>query len=122
MTGLELNVIDGLNGSERSVSSLSGGESFIASLALALGLSEEVQSTAGGVKLESMFIDEGFGTLDDNTLRTAMETLSRLSDSRRLIGVISHVDEMKNEIDRKILVEKDINNGGSRVKVIRGLK
>lgn len=121
-TGLELNVIDGLNGSERSVSSLSGGESFIASLALALGLSEEVQSTAGGVKLESMFIDEGFGTLDDNTLRTAMETLSKLSDSRRLIGVISHIDEMKNEIDRKILVEKDINNGGSRVKVIRGLK
>ena len=117
-TGLELNVIDSSNNSERPVSSLSGGESFIASLALALGLSEEVQSTAGGVKLESMFIDEGFGTLDDNTLRTAMTALDRLSDSNRLIGIISHVDEMKNEIDRKILVEKDLQNGGSRAKIV----
>ncbi len=117
-TGLELNVIDSANNSERPVSSLSGGESFIASLALALGLSEEVQSTAGGVKLESMFIDEGFGTLDDNTLRTAMTALDRLSDSNRLIGIISHVDEMKNEIDRKIFVEKDLKNGGSRAKII----
>ena len=118
VTGLELNVIDSANGSERPVSSLSGGESFIASLALALGLSEEVQSTSGGVKLESMFIDEGFGTLDDNTLRTAMTALGRLSDSNRLIGIISHVDEMKNEIDRKIFVEKDTKNGGSRVNII----
>lgn len=116
--GLELNVIDSANNSERPVSSLSGGESFIASLALALGLSEEVQSTAGGVKLESMFIDEGFGTLDDNTLRTAMTALGRLSDSNRLIGIISHVDEMKNEIDRKIFVEKDLKSGGSRAKII----
>lgn len=116
--GLELSVIDSANNSERPVSSLSGGESFIASLALALGLSEEVQSTAGGVKLESMFIDEGFGTLDDNTLRTAMTALGGLSDSNRLIGMISHVDEMKNEIDRKILVEKDLKNGGSRARII----
>lgn len=116
--GLELNVIDSANNSERPVSSLSGGESFIASLALALGLSEEVQSTAGGVKLESMFIDEGFGSLDDNTLRTAMTALGRLSDSNRLIGMISHVDEMKNEIDRKILVEKDLKNGGSRARIV----
>ncbi len=116
--GLELNVIDSANNSERPVSSLSGGESFIASLALALGLSEEVQSTAGGVKLESMFIDEGFGTLDDNTLRTAMTALDRLSDSNRLIGIISHVDEMKNEIDRKIFVEKDLKSGGSRAKIV----
>lgn len=116
--GLELNVIDGANNSERSVSSLSGGESFIASLALALGLSEEVQSTAGGVKLESMFIDEGFGTLDDNTLRTAMTALGRLSDGNRLIGIISHVDEIKNKIDRKISVEKDLKNGGSRVGIV----
>lgn len=116
--GLELNVIDSTNNSERPVSSLSGGESFIASLALALGLSEEVQSTAGGVKLESMFIDEGFGTLDDNTLRTAMTALGRLSDSNRLIGIISHVDEMKNEIDRKIFVEKDLKSGGSRARIV----
>lgn len=116
--GLELSVIDSANNSERPVSSLSGGESFIASLALALGLSEEVQSTAGGVKLESMFIDEGFGSLDDNTLRTAMTALDRLSDSNRLIGMISHVDEMKNEIDRKILVEKDLKNGGSRARIV----
>lgn len=118
ITGLELNVIDNTNNSERPVSSLSGGESFIASLALALGLSEEVQSTAGGVKLESMFIDEGFGTLDDNTLRSAMNALGKLSDGRRLIGIISHVEEMKNEIDRKILVEKDLQNGGSKARVI----
>ncbi len=118
VTGLELNIIDNTNGSERPVSSLSGGESFIASLALALGLSEEVQSTAGGVKLESMFIDEGFGTLDDNTLRSAMNALGKLSDEKRLIGIISHVEEMKNEIDRKILVEKDLQNGGSKARVI----
>lgn len=116
--GLELSVIDSANNSERPVSSLSGGESFIASLALALGLSEEVQSTAGGVKLESMFIDEGFGTLDDNSLRTAMTALGRLSDSNRLIGMISHVNEMKNEIDRKIIVEKDLRNGGSRARIV----
>lgn len=116
-TGLELNVIDNANGSERPVSSLSGGESFIASLALALGLSEEVQSTSGGVKLESMFIDEGFGTLDDKTLRSAMTALGGLSDSNRLIGIISHVDEMKNEIDKKIIVQKDLKRRGSKVTI-----
>lgn len=120
-TGLELNVIDNTNISERPVSSLSGGESFIASLALALGLSDEVQSSAGGVKLESMFIDEGFGTLDDRTLHAAMTALEGLSDSNRLIGMISHVSEMKNEIDRKIIVEKNHENGGSKI-VISGCK
>lgn len=112
-TGLELNVIDSVNASERPVSSLSGGESFIASLALALGLSDEVRSTSGGVKLESMFIDEGFGTLDSNTLHSAMNALEGLSDNCRLIGIISHVDEMKNAVDRKIAVRKDVKNGGS---------
>lgn len=117
-TGLELNVIDNANNSERPVSSLSGGESFIASLSLALGLSEEVQSAAGGVKLESMFLDEGFGTLDDNTLRTAMTALGELSNENRIIGIISHVEEMKNEIDRKIIVGKDPQNGGSSARVL----
>ncbi|MCM1165773.1 MAG: SMC family ATPase [Lachnospiraceae bacterium] len=116
-TGLELNVIDNINMSERPVSSLSGGESFIASLALALGLSDEVRSTAGGIRLESMFIDEGFGSLDDKTLRQAMAALEGLSDGERLIGVISHVAEMKNEIDRKIIVSRDGAGGSSRIAI-----
>lgn len=117
-SGLDLNVIDNANSSERPVSSLSGGESFIASLALALGLSEEAQCAAGGIKLESMFIDEGFGTLDAKTLAAAMGALRKISTENRLIGVISHVDEMKSEIDKKIVVEKDIKNGGSKAMVI----
>ena len=114
-SGLELNVIDNANCTERPVSSLSGGESFIASLALALGLSEETQRSSGGVKLESMFIDEGFGTLDEKSLAAAMGALAELSGSGRIIGVISHVDEMKAEIDRKLIVEKD-ERGGSMVR------
>lgn len=112
-TGLELDVIDHYNGSERSAKSLSGGESFIASLSLALGLSEEVQASAGGIKLETMFVDEGFGSLDDDTLQQAMRALISLSDDNRLIGIISHVNELKNEIDKKIIVTKE-KSGGSR--------
>ena len=111
-SGLELDVIDHYNGSERSVKSLSGGESFIASLSLALGLSEEIQASAGGIRLDSMFIDEGFGTLDDDTLKQAMRALGSLSESNRLIGVISHVAELRREIDRQITVKKE-KTGGS---------
>lgn len=117
-SGLELNVIDNANGTERPVSSLSGGESFIASLALALGLSEEAQCSSGGVKLESMFIDEGFGTLDEKVLAVAMSALTELSGGGRIISVISHIEEMKSEIDRKLIVEKDALNGGSKVRAI----
>ena len=117
--GLDLNVIDHHNGSERSVKSLSGGESFMASLSLALGLSDEIQATAGGIKLATMFIDEGFGTLDAETLKQAMDALSALADPEggKLVGIISHVDELKNRIDKQIIVKKD-RDGVSTAKVI----
>lgn len=105
--GLELDVIDHYNGSLRSASSLSGGESFIASLSLALGLSDEIQNTAGGIQIESMFVDEGFGTLDDDILNQAMKALNSLSSNNRLIGIISHVNELQRDIDRQIIVTKD---------------
>lgn len=115
-SGLELNVIDHYNGSERKVESLSGGEQFKASLSLALGLSDEIQSSAGGIRLDTMFVDEGFGSLDDESLRLAMNTLASLTEGNRLIGIISHVPALK-EIDRQILVKKD-RFGGSRIETI----
>lgn len=117
--GLDLNVIDHHNGSERSVKSLSGGESFMASLSLALGLSDEIQATAGGIKLSTMFIDEGFGTLDAETLKQAMDALSALADPEggKLVGIISHVDELKNRIDKQIVVKKD-HSGISTARVV----
>lgn len=115
-SGLELNVIDHYNGSERSVKSLSGGESFKASLALALGLSDEIQSSAGGVKLDSMFVDEGFGSLDPESIDQAVNALNRLTDGKRLVGIISHVDGLKSRIDRQIVVTKD-KTGGSTARI-----
>jgi len=105
-SGLELDVIDHYNGSQRSVRTLSGGETFKASLSLAMGLSDEIQSSAGGIQLDSMFVDEGFGSLDEESLRTAINTLARLSEQNRLIGIISHVGELKERIDKKITVTK----------------
>ncbi len=113
-SGLELDVIDHYNGSERSVKSLSGGESFKASLSLALGLSDEIQASAGGIKLDTMFLDEGFGSLDEESLNQAMNALSGLAEGNRLVGIISHVSELKTRIDRKIVVSKDVS-GGSKV-------
>lgn len=110
-TGLELDVIDHYNGSERSVRSLSGGESFIASLCLALGLAEEVQASAGGIRLDAMFVDEGFGSLDEETLRQAMNALTALADGSRLVGIISHVAELRERIDRQIVVKKTPDRG-----------
>ena len=115
--GLELNVIDHYNGSERSVKTLSGGESFLASLALALGLSDEIRSSAGGVQLESMFVDEGFGSLDEETLALAMRALTTLAESHRLVGIISHVDQLKQQMGKQILVTKD-GAGGSRAQIL----
>ena len=117
MSGLELDVLDHYNGTKRDVKSLSGGESFIASLALALGLSDEIQSSSGGIKLDSMFIDEGFGSLDGNTLELAMRALHELSDGDRLIGIISHVSELRGEIDKQIVVTKN-KVGGSEIEII----
>ena len=116
-SGLDLDVIDHYNGSHRSVKSLSGGESFMASLALALGLSDEIQSSAGGIKLDAMFVDEGFGSLDDDTLAAAMKALASLSESDRLVGIISHVGELKRRIDKQIVVTKD-KLGGSKAEIV----
>ncbi len=114
-SGLELNIVDHCNGSERSVSTLSGGEAFIASLALALGLSDEVQMSAG-IHLDTLFVDEGFGSLDADALNKAYATLARLTEGNRLVGIISHVAELKERIDMQIVVSKD-KNGRSHAKV-----
>lgn len=106
--GLDLDVLDRNTGQWRDVSTLSGGESFLASLALALGMSDVVQARSGGVRLDSMFIDEGFGSLDEASLHQALFLLARLADGKRLIGVISHMPELKEAIDRKILVRKTV--------------
>jgi len=115
-SGLELDVLDHYNGSVRSVKTLSGGESFKASLSLALGMSEEIQSSAGGIKLDTMFVDEGFGTLSEQSLEQAVYALVSLSEGNRLVGIISHVAELKERIDKQIIVKKDIT-GGSRIEV-----
>lgn len=115
-SGLELNVVDHYNGSERSVKTLSGGESFKASLSLALGLSDEIQSSAGGIRLDTMFVDEGFGSLDEESLKQAIEALAVLTEGNRLVGIISHVSELKERIDRQIVVTKE-RAGGSRVEI-----
>ena len=105
-TGLDLNVLDHYNGTERDVRSLSGGEQFKASLSLALGLSDEIQESAGGIQLDTMFVDEGFGSLDETSLQQALKALNQLTEGNRLIGIISHVAELK-KIDRQIIVTKD---------------
>lgn len=115
-TGLELDVIDHYNGTERSVKTLSGGESFQASLALALGLSDEIQMSTG-IRLDTLFVDEGFGSLDPESLNQAYNTLAGLTEGNRLVGIISHVAELKERIDRQILVTKE-KSGGSRAAVI----
>ena len=115
--GLELDIYDFWGGAQRSVRSLSGGESFMASLALALALSEEIQSNAGGVYIDSMFVDEGFGSLDEKSLQQAVKALSDLSDGERLVGIISHVSELKNRIEHQISVTKD-HSGNSCIKIM----
>ena len=116
-SGLDLDVIDHYNGSHRSVKTLSGGESFKASLALALGLADEIQSSAGGIKLDTMFVDEGFGSLDEESLAAAMKALSSLAESDRLVGIISHVGELKKKIDKQIIITKD-KAGGSKAEIV----
>lgn len=115
-SGLELNVIDHYNGTERNVRTLSGGESFMASLSLALGLADEIQCSAGGVQLDAMFVDEGFGSLDEETLNQAMKALYGLGEGGRVVGIISHVPELKERIERKILVKKT-GSSGSRIEL-----
>lgn len=111
-TGLGIAVKDHHSGKTRDVSSLSGGESFLASLALALGLSDETQSSSGGVRIDTMFIDEGFGSLSSDVLELALKTLERLAQKGTLIGLISHVDIMKDRY-RRIDVEKTLDKGST---------
>lgn len=111
--GLALDVIDHFNASTRSVSTLSGGESFMASLCLALGLSDEIQSSNGGIKLDTMFVDEGFGSLDGEALDRALSALTSLSQGNRLVGIISHVDALCDRIDNKIVITKDRTTGSN---------
>ena len=112
-SGLDMEVVDYANGSARDVRTLSGGESFKASLALALGLSDEIQAGAGGVRLDTLFVDEGFGSLDARSLEQAVSMLTSLTQGDRLVGVISHVEELRRRIDRRILVTKERNGGSS---------
>lgn len=114
-TGLELDIIDHINTSERSVNTLSGGEAFLASLALALGLSDEVQMSTG-IRLDTLFVDEGFGSLDSEALSKAYNTLAGLTEGNRLVGIISHVSELKERIDKQIVVTKN-KSGSSKAEI-----
>ena len=116
-SGLDLDVVDHYNGTVRSVKTLSGGESFKASLSLALGLSDEVQSSVGGVQIDTMFVDEGFGSLDEESLQQAVRALAELTKGDRLVGIISHVSELKEKIDKQIVITKD-PVGGSRAEIV----
>ncbi|MBQ5433782.1 MAG: SMC family ATPase [Treponema sp.] len=114
--GLELEVRDHWGGSCRDAKTLSGGEQFLASLSLALGLSDAIQSWAGGIHLDSMFIDEGFGSLSSDVLKTAVDTLTSVSSGNKLVGIISHVEELRQRIDRQVVVSKT-KSGGSSVSI-----
>ena len=115
-SGLELDIVDHINATERSVNTLSGGEAFLASLALALGLSDEVQMSTG-IRLDTLFVDEGFGSLDSEALRKAYSTLAGLTEGSRLVGIISHVSELKERIDKQIVVAKR-REGGSEARIV----
>ena len=103
--GLDVDIYDDNSGQTRRVQTLSGGESFIAALALALSLADVIQNRAGGIPIEALFIDEGFGSLDEESLEMALEALSMIETEGRLIGIISHVQELKERISRKLLVK-----------------
>ncbi|MCG9746968.1 SMC family ATPase [Shewanella sp. Isolate8] len=115
-SGLELEVEDAYTAKVRSVATLSGGESFMAALSMALGLSDVVQAYAGGIKLDTLFIDEGFGSLDQDSLELAIRTLMDLQSAGRMVGVISHVTEMKEQITSRIDIHKSAE--GSEIKLV----
>lgn len=115
-SGLDLDIVDHINATERSVNTLSGGEAFLASLALALGPSDEVQMSTG-IHLDTLFVDEGFGSLDSSALSKAYQTLAGLTEGNRMVGILSHVSELKERIDRQIVVSKD-PDGSSHAELI----
>ena len=106
-SGLELDVLDHDNGTTRSASTLSGGESFMAALSLALGMADQIQESAAAIHLDMIFIDEGFGSLDDNARDQAVRVLKQMAGGKRLVGLISHVSELKQEIEDQLLVKRD---------------
>lgn len=116
-SGLELSVLDHYNGSIRGVKTLSGGESFMAALSLALGMADIIEESASGIAIDTMFIDEGFGSLDEAALEQAMKVLAKLSDGNKLVGIISHVGSLRDRIDKQINVTKGIS-GGSTVRIV----
>ncbi len=115
--GLDINTVDNVSGKMRSVTTLSGGEKFMAALALSLGLSDEIQSRSGGIHLDTMFIDEGFGSLDDKSLVKAIQTLKELSTGECLIGIISHVGRLKEMINKRITVKNENNITTAKVEI-----
>ena len=117
-SGLDLEVLDSHTGAPRPVTTLSGGESFMAALALSLGLADVVQSFSGGIRLDTLFIDEGFGTLDANALDLAIDTLNDINPDGRLVGIISHVEELRNCIPRRL--EVLVGESGSYTKIWGG--
>lgn len=117
LAGLDMEVLDRNTGKTRDVSSLSGGETFLASLSLALGFADVIQAQASGVRIDAMFIDEGFGSLDEETCATALKVLDRLAEDDRLVGVISHVDQLKRHIFKQVVIEKDVNGSHVRLEV-----
>lgn len=116
-SGLDIEILDANTGKTRPASTLSGGESFLASLSLALGLSDEISAENGGITIDTIFIDEGFGTLSDEYLAKVIEQMERLSYDNKFVGLISHVSELKEAIDGKILV-KYSQDKGSNIEVI----
>ena len=115
-SGLDLQVQDYENGTIRDIKTLSGGESFKAALSLALGLSDMIQSYAGGIELNTLFIDEGFGSLDSESLQLALQVLLQLKENQKMIGIISHVQELKQQIDHQIVVKKEGNLSVVKIK------
>ena len=112
-SGLDLDVVDHYSGSERNVKTLSGGESFKASLSLALGLSDIVRASAGGIRLDTLFVDEGFGSLDEDSLNSAIGTLVSLTEGNRLVGIISHIKDLSERIEMQIRVTKKKTKGST---------
>lgn len=112
--GLDLTVYSRVTDAERNIDTLSGGESFMAALSLSLGMADVIEQYSSAIQLDIMFIDEGFGSLDDNARREAVRTLQRMTDGSKLVGIISHVSELKNEIDRQLVVTKDARGSHAR--------